>query len=175
MTKSELESQLQILLAGTLAEEMIYQDISTGAQNDLERVTDIARAMVTQYGMSRLGRINYKQDRTNPFLAGSNGEISGRQHSEETAREIDEEVKSIIEDAMVQVRSILEKRRDALVALTERLIEVESVESEELQRIIDDNTIGPLVVPGTQPAPGSLEEPKKNLPAHNEDEERTAQ
>lgn len=76
---------------------------------------------------------------------------------------------------MVQVRSILEKRRDALVALTERLIEVESVESEELQRIIDDNTIGPLVVPGTQPAPGSLEEPKKNLPGHNEDEERTAQ
>ncbi len=175
MTKSELESQLQILLAGTLAEEMIYQDISTGAQNDLERVTDIARAMVTQYGMSQLGRINYKQDRTNPFLAGSNGEISGRQHSEETAREIDEEVKSIIEDAMVQVRSILEKRRDALVALTERLIEVESIDSEELQRIIDDNTTGPLVVPGTQPAPSSLDEPKKNLPGQNEDEERTAQ
>lgn len=175
MTKSELESQLQILLAGTLAEEMIYQDISTGAQNDLERVTDIARAMVTQYGMSRLGRINYKQDRSNPFLAGSSGELSGRQHSEETAREIDEEVKSIIEDAMEQVRGILGKRSDALVALTDRLIEVESVDSEELKRIIEENTTGPLVVPGTQAAPGNQDDSKKNLPGQTEDDERTAQ
>ena len=175
MTKSELESQLQILLAGTLAEEMIYQDISTGAQNDLERVTDIARAMVTQYGMSRLGRINYKQDRSNPFLAGSSGELSSRQHSEETAREIDEEVKSIIEDAMEQVRGILGKRSDALVALTDRLIEVESVDSEELKRIIEENTTGPLVVPGTQAAPGNQDDSKKNLPGQTEDDERTAQ
>jgi cell division protease FtsH len=149
MTQSELESQLQILLAGTLAEEMIYQDISTGAQNDLERCTDIARAMVMQYGMSRLGRVNYKQDRSSPFLAGVSSEINGRQFSEKTAREIDEEVKRIIELAMERVRHILDVRRDALVALSDLLIEVESVDSDQLKRIVEENSTGPIVVPGT--------------------------
>ncbi len=149
MTQSELESQLQILLAGTLAEEMIYQDISTGAQNDLERCTDIARAMVMQYGMSRMGRINFKQDRSSPFLAGVSSEVNGRQFSEKTAREIDEEVKRIIDEAMERVRHILEVRRDALVALSDLLIEVESVDSDQLKRIVEENSTGPIVVPGT--------------------------
>ena len=150
MTQSELESQMQILLAGTITEEMIYQDISTGAQNDLERCTDIARAMVMQYGMSRLGRINYREDRSSPFLAGASAEFSGRQYSEQTAREIDEEVKRIIDEAIERTRHILEVRRDALVALTDRLIEVESVDSEELKSIVDENSTGPIVVPGTE-------------------------
>ncbi len=153
MTKSELESQLQILLAGTIAEEMIYQDISTGAQNDLERATDIARAMVTQYGMSSLGRINYKEDRSNPFLAGSTAEISGRAYSEETAREIDQEVKRIIDQAVARVREILDLRSDALIALTNRLIEIESVDHNELKQIVDENSPGPMVVPGTDVKP----------------------
>ena len=108
MTKSELESQLQILLAGTIAEEIVYKDISTGAQNDLERATDIARAMVTQYGMSRLGRVNYKQDRSNPFLAGSASDLGGKTYSEETAKEIDDEVKMIIEKAIGVENDILD-------------------------------------------------------------------
>ena len=149
MTKSELESNLQVLLAGTIAEEIIYKDISTGASNDLERATDIARGMVCQYGMSELGRINYKQDRSSPFLSGSSEGLSTRQHSEKTAREIDEAVKRIIDEAIEKVREILAKRHDALVALTERLIEIESVDADELKQIIDDNTSGPLVVPGT--------------------------
>ena len=85
MTQSELESQLQILVAGTLAEELIYKDISTGASNDLERATDIARSMVMQYGMSSLGRINFKEDRSSPFLAGASGGVGMRQYSESTA------------------------------------------------------------------------------------------
>ena len=149
MTKRELESQLQILLAGTIAEEMIYKDISTGAQNDLERATDIARAMVTQYGMSRLGRVNYREDRSNPFLAGSSSDPGGRFYSEETAREIDEEVKRIIDEAIVEVRQSLHDRRDALEALTQRLIEVESVDHYELKQIVDDSSHGPRMVPGT--------------------------
>ncbi len=149
VTQNELESQLQILVAGTLTEEMIYQDISTGASNDLERATDIARAMVMQYGMSRLGRVNYKETRTNPFLAGSVSEELGRQYSEKTAQAIDDEVKRIIDEAIERVRHILEVRRDALVALTERLIEIESVDSDELKRIVENNSKGPFVVPGT--------------------------
>ena len=153
MTKTELESELQILLAGTLAEELIYSDISTGASNDLERATDISRSMVMQYGMSELGRVNFKQDRSSPFLAGSSGALSSRMYSEETAREIDNEVNRIIDEALERVRKILRERKAALVALTDRLIEVESVESVELKQIIDDNSPGPLLVPGTDSAP----------------------
>ena len=63
MTQSELESRIQVLLGGTVAEEMIFGDVSTGAQNDLERATEIARSMVMDYGMSRLGRVNYRGER----------------------------------------------------------------------------------------------------------------
>ena len=149
MTQKELESQLQILLAGTIAEEIVYSDISTGAQNDLERATDIARAMVTQYGMSQLGRVNYKEDRSNPFLAGSASDLGSRMYSEITAREIDEEVKQIIDAAIKEVRKTLNDRRQALEDLTKRLIEVESVDHDELKRIVDEAATGPVVVPGT--------------------------
>ncbi len=148
-TQSELESQIQILLAGTMAEEMIYTDISTGAQNDLERASGIARAMVMQYGMSRMGRVNYKDSNRSPFLAGAFLETQGLVVSEKTAREIDEEVKRIIDEGIERVRHILQVRRPALVALSDRLIEVESVDSIELKRIIDESSPGPLVVPGT--------------------------
>ncbi len=148
-TQSELESQIQILLAGTLAEEMIYPDISTGAQNDLERASEIARAMVMQYGMSRLGRVNYRDSNRSPFLAGAYQEKQSSVVSEKTAREIDDEVKRIIDEGIERVRHILDVRREALIALTERLIEVESVNADELKRIIEENSPGPLVVPGT--------------------------
>lgn len=148
-TQSELESQIQILLAGTLAEEMIYPDISTGAQNDLERASKIARAMVTAYGMSRLGRVNYQGSTTSPFLASASGESDAPLISEKTAREIDDEVRRIIDECIEKVRHILDVRQKALVALTDRLIEVESVDSAELKTIIDENSPGPVVVPGT--------------------------
>ena len=153
MTKSELESELQILVAGTIAEELIYKDISTGASNDLERATDIARGMVMRYGMSSLGRVNFQKDRSSPFLAGSGGSVGGQLYSEETAREIDQEVSRIIAEAVDKVRVTLKARKQALVALTDRLIEVESVDSEELKTIMDENSPGPLLVPGTNVVP----------------------
>jgi cell division protease FtsH len=149
MTKSELESRIQVLLSGTMAEELIYHDISTGAQNDLERATEIARKMVMEYGMSLMGRVNYRESNQSPFLAVTGGEERLRTHSERTAREIDEEVKRIIDEALEKVRQILEVREAALVALTKRLIEVESIDSDELRRIVEANAPGPLVVPGT--------------------------
>ena len=148
MTQAELESRLQVLLGGTIAEEIIYTDISTGASNDLERVTDIARAMVMQYGMSSLGRINFKAERGSAFLAGA-GATTTVSYSEETAVQIDSEIKRIVDDAVEAVRKILTERRQALVALTERLIETESVDSTQLRDIIDENLTGPLLVPGT--------------------------
>ncbi|MHB8864356.1 MAG: ATP-dependent zinc metalloprotease FtsH, partial [Pirellulaceae bacterium] len=156
MTQSELESHIQVLLAGTIAEELVYNDISTGAQNDLERATAIARSMVMEFGMSRLGRVNFRGAPRSAFLALTAGDEGNRNHSEQTAREIDEEVNRIIQEAIEKVRRILAARRNALEALTRRLIEVESVAALELKSIVEENSPGPLVVPGTAESRRSL-------------------
>lgn len=151
MTQSELEAQMQVLLAGTLAEEIVFKDISTGAQNDLERASAIARSMVMEFGMSRLGRVNYRESGRSPFLGGGRGgETIVRDHSEQTAREIDEEVKHIIDDATQRARKILVERRQALESVTKRLIEIEVMDADDLRRLIDETLPGPRVMPGTQ-------------------------
>ncbi len=152
MTQSELESRIQVLLAGTIAEEIIYNDVSTGAQNDLERATAIARSMVMEYGMSRLGRVNFKETNRSPFLAITGGDEGMRHCSEQTMREIDQEVRRVLDEAIEKVRHILDVRRGALEALTKRLIEVESIDASELKRIVEETSPGPLVVPGTEAA-----------------------
>ena len=85
VTQSELESRIQVFLAGTVAEELIFNDVSTGAQNDLERATELARSMVMEYGMSRLGRVNYRESSRSAFLLGVTDPARERHHSEETA------------------------------------------------------------------------------------------
>lgn len=149
VTKSELESNMKVLLAGTLTEEMIFQDISTGAQNDLERCTEVARSMVMDYGMSRLGRINFRRSSRSAFLAGGGMDGYQMMHSEEMAKQIDKEVARIVDDALVQTREILEQRREVLEAVTQRLLEVESIGNDELMQLIDQHCSGPWLVPGT--------------------------
>ena len=151
MTQSELESRIQVLLAGTIAEEMIFDDISTGAQNDLERATEIARSMVMDYGMSELGRVNYRESNRSAFLTGI-GEERMHSHSERTAQEIDTAVRRIVDDSLEKVREILTHRRAALVALAEELMVIESVDAQQLQRILDEHSASPRVVPGTADA-----------------------
>ena len=148
-TKTELESNMKVLLAGTLTEEMIFQDISTGAQNDLERCTEIARNMVMEYGMSRLGRVNFRTSNRSAFLA-SGGESYQVMHSDEMAKSIDKEVSRFIDDALMQTREILEQRRNVLEAVTQRLLEVETIDNEELTRLIEQHSNGPWLVPGTK-------------------------
>ena len=150
LTQSELESRIQVLLAGTIAEELVYADVSTGAQNDLERASEIARSMVMDYGMSRLGRVTYRENPRSPFLAGAGPEMpAARSHSEQTAREIDEEVRRIIDASMEKVRRIIEARRAALEAVTGRLIECEVIDGTELKAIVDAAMGVPQIVPGT--------------------------
>jgi cell division protease FtsH len=150
LTQSELESRIEVLLAGTIAEEMVYADVSTGAQNDLERASEIARSMVMDYGMSRLGRVTYRESPRSPFLASAGNELGhARSHSEETAREIDEEVRRVINTAIERVRRILESRRVALEAVTRRLIESEVIDGSELREIVEMSTGAPQIVPGT--------------------------
>ncbi|MFN6139589.1 MAG: AAA family ATPase, partial [Planctomycetota bacterium] len=168
VTQPELEAQMQVLLAGTLTEEMVFRDISTGASNDLERATNIARAMVMQYGMSRLGRVNFREGNRSAFLATGGGESFGRDYSEQTAREIDQEVKRLIDESASHARSILTERRTALEALANRLMEVEVVDGEALKEIVDATIDGPRVVPGTvpnaAPAPGANATPQNEAP-----------
>ena len=148
MTQGELESRIQVLLAGTVAEEMCFDDISSGAQNDLERATEIARGMVMDFGMSRLGRISFRESNRNPFLAGSEGPAY-QTHSEHTAREIDEEVRRIIAESLEKTREILDHRRPALEAVSAALMEKEVIESEELAVIIEETSPGPMIAAGT--------------------------
>jgi cell division protease FtsH len=150
LTQSELESRIQVLLGGTIAEEMVYADVSTGAQNDLERASEIARAMVMEYGMSRMGRVNFRESNRSPFLAGGGGDLpAARSHSEETAREIDQEVKRIIDQSIEKVRRVLESRRPALEAITRQLIETEVIDGNQLRAIVEATVDTPLLVPGT--------------------------
>jgi cell division protease FtsH len=148
MTKSELESRIQVLLGGTVAEEMIFEDVSSGAQNDLERATEIARSMVMDFGMSRLGRVNYRESNRSPFLIG-NDMPRMQHHSEQTAREIDEEVKRIIDEGLRLTKHILESRRDALVAVSQCLIKQEVIDATELKQLIEASSSSPMIVPGT--------------------------
>jgi cell division protease FtsH len=165
MTQSELESRIKVLLAGTIAEEITFADLSTGAQNDLERATDVARSMVMDFGMSRLGRVTYRENRNSRFLAGADDMPRERSHSEQTAREIDEEIKHIIDQSLAKTRQILEQRRPALVALAEHLIEKETVDTEELRSVIEASSPSPMIVPGTESAsrrPSEAAEPRKS-------------
>ncbi len=172
LTQSELESRLQVLLAGTLAEEIVFKDISTGAQNDLERASAIARRMVMEYGMSRLGRVNFRESTRSPFLGAGGGESYIRDHSEQTAREIDEEVKRIIDEAAKRAQQILLERKQALEAVTNRLIEIECMDHDELSRIIEASLLGPRVVPGTDSvAPRSVTGTLSSLTAAGKPEE----
>jgi len=170
MTQAELEAQMQVLLAGTLAEEIVFKDISTGAQNDLERASAIARSMVMEFGMSRLGRVNYRESGRSPFLGQGGGEGIGRDHSEQTAREIDEEVKRIIDDMLQKARQILLERRQALESVTNRLIEVEVIDSDDLRTLIDETLQGPRVLPGSAGVPRHSEPRDGAAPTTTPDE-----
>ena len=149
MTQSELESRIQVLLGGTVAEELIFSDISSGAQNDLERATEIARSMVMDFGMSKLGRINFRDSNRNPFLVSGLEMPRSQHHSEQTAREIDQEVKRILDEGLQRTRHILDTRRATLDAVSRKLIKQEVIDSAELKLIMEETSSSPMIVPGT--------------------------
>jgi cell division protease FtsH len=136
MQRQDLLNQLAVLLGGRTAEEIALGEISTGAQNDLLRATDIARAMVTEFGMSdALGAVNYDGHQRNKFLDITMGPERGA-YAEDTARLIDAEVKRIMGDAHTQARQILTGHRDDLEAVTRRLLELEVMEGDELRTLL---------------------------------------
>ncbi len=163
-TKGELESEIKAALGGTLAEEIVYNEICTGATSDLNVVNSTARKMVKMYGMSRLGRIFYPDDGGSPFLGGMMPFEGPREYSEETAREIDLEVRNIVEDAIIEVRTILLDRRAALDAVAKLLMEKETIDGDELRTLIESHYRGPKLVPASD-AIKSIERPAEE-PLH---------
>jgi cell division protease FtsH len=138
LTKQELMDRVAVLLGGRVAEEIVFNEISTGAGNDLERVTDLARRMVTEYGMSReLGPINYAGARRPQFLSsGEGGAGEGRSYSEDTARLIDQELRGIVDGTYERVRGILTADSEILEILAQRLLDREVVDEGELREIM---------------------------------------
>jgi cell division protease FtsH len=136
MTRSNLQNQLAVLLGGRTAEEIAFAEISTGAQNDLLRATDLARAMVTQFGMSEtLGPINYAPGRRATFLDLPSGSERGA-YSEDTAQRIDVEVARIVTEAHDRARRVLTERRRTLEQVARTLLEKEVIEGDELRLLI---------------------------------------
>ena len=156
MTRSELLDRLAVLLGGRVAEELVFQEISTGAQNDLQRASDIARAMVTEYGMSdRLGLVSYERPRQAMFLPDSYS--SGKNYSEAKAAQIDEEVTRFIDEAHQRVRGILSERRAVLDDLARLLAEKESVPGDELRAMLATATAGAETAAPEVSAPAQAE------------------
>jgi cell division protease FtsH len=134
-SKNELLDNVTQLLGGRVSEEMIFEDVTSGAQNDLERSTKIARRMVTEFGMSpKLGPITFKSGEDEIFLG---KEIVSRPHySDKTAAEIDEEVHKIIEDCYKKAKEILTENKSSLAKLADKLMEKETLSREEVTKIL---------------------------------------
>jgi len=138
MTESELRNRIAVLLGGRVAEELIYQEVSTGARDDLMKATDIAKSMVKAYGMSeKVGQFSFEQERQPLFLQAGNAH-GGGDYSETTAREIDCEVRRIIEEQYGRVRTLLTAREDILREAAQMLLHRETISGEELKAIVKD-------------------------------------
>ena len=138
MTKSELEDRMVVMLGGRVGEEIHFGEISTGAQNDLYRATDIARSMVREYGMSeRLGPLTFERERRPLFLE-TMMSPSSKDYSETTAQEFDREVSSLVEKAYNRAKDILEAKRDTLEKVAKVLLEKEVLEGDELRQLLNE-------------------------------------
>jgi cell division protease FtsH len=135
LKKSELLDRIDVYLGGRVAEELAFGDVSTGAQNDLQMATDLARHMVTQYGMSeQLGLASFEQLPTSALYAAPPGQR--REYSERTARMIDADIARLLDDAHERVRATLRERRKLLDALAHALLEKETVDREALDALM---------------------------------------
>ena len=133
-SKEYLLGQIAILMGGRIAEEIFLGNITTGASNDIERATELARAMVCEYGMSELGPLTFGKKEEQIFLG---REIAQhRDFSEDTAIKIDQEVKKIVSDQYARAKSIIEENRDIMVRLSETLLERESLDGVQIRRIV---------------------------------------
>jgi len=151
MSKRELLDEMTVMLAGRAAEEVIFGEVTTGAQNDLERVTDLARRMVCEFGMSeRLGPVTLGR-KAGPIFLGRDI-IEDRNYSEAVASEIDREVRRIVEECYERAKCLLQENQYILDAIANRLLEKETIDGEELDRLLRE--MGAPVAVETQQTKG---------------------
>ena len=141
-SKPFIESQIAILMGGRVAEELFLRQMTSGASNDIERATELARKMVCELGMSPLGPVHFKR----PSSAWDNDSRAAG-FSEETARRVDDEIRSLVMRGYETARQIIERQRSAVKSLAEELLEVESVDADRLRQILAES-----VVPASMPA-----------------------
>ena len=159
LTQTELDSRIAVLLGGIAAEQIVYDETSTGAQNDLQRATELARRMVTEFGMSpQLGRMFYSESQRSPFLGAGQGFMQESVHSEETLREIDLEVKRIVDESYERACDILKSQGEVLEHLSRDLFEKETMSADEMHAIIREHHAGPQIAPGTAAIAGRPDE-----------------
>jgi cell division protease FtsH len=139
MTQTELLGKIDVLLGGRAAERLVFGDVSTGAHNDLQRATDIAMAMVTEYGMGQtLGQATYPRQNRPVFLSSDQSGLAGREYSEATAARVDAEVKTILETAYERVTALLTGRMAVLDRVAGELLEREVLDEAEFQALLGD-------------------------------------
>jgi cell division protease FtsH len=162
-TRSELLDQLKTFLGGRVAEALVLKEISTGAQNDLERATDLVRKMITQWGMSEnLGPITFGRKQEQVFLGRDIAQ--DRNYSEEVACAIDKEVRLLIEDAYAKTEEMLQTNMDKLHLIANALMEKETLEANELEQLLQEGKITPRPLSEEQ-----LADEAASLPAGTED------
>ncbi len=144
-TRDYLETEISVLMGGRLAEELFLSQMSTGAGNDIERATELARRMVCEFGMSSLGPLTFGKKEEQIFLG---REINQhRDYSEDTAIKIDQEVRRFVDEGYVRAKAVLEKDRDALVRLAMALLEREVLDSNEIKMVIEGKDLPKIVPP----------------------------
>ncbi len=150
--KKEMENEIVILLGGRVAEKVVFDDISTGASNDIERATQLARSMITKYGFSeKLGPVTYGHDQSEVFLGRDLGQ--SRNYSENVAAEIDAEMRDIIDTGYEQAKELLQTHRDQLNKVAEYLKIHEKVDGDVFKRLMEDPNFPPAEEPAdVQPA-----------------------
>jgi cell division protease FtsH len=135
LTKGELTAEIVGLLGGRSSEEVFFDDTTTGASNDIERATQIARSMVVEYGMSSLGPIQYEKDTGSVFL-GRDYNNAQKNFSVAVADEIDKEVRKIIEEAHNQAIAIINKRKEDVILIATTLLEFETINEEQIDYLL---------------------------------------
>ena len=142
-TKNELMAEITGFLAGRTSEEIFFGDVSTGASNDFEQATKIARAMVTRFGMSKLGPVQYDQSDGNVFLGRDYGSYQ-RNYSDQVALEIDNEVRRIIEECHKQAYDIITQYKDDVELLAKTVFERETINASEIKELLEKRTLPPI-------------------------------
>lgn len=142
MTRQELLGKIDVLLGGRVAEELVFNEISTGAHNDLQRATDIARAMVSEYGMGEtLGLSTYPRQARPMFLSPEQAPLTGKEYSESTAAKLDAEVRELLEAARQRVRGILDEHKEQLESIAQQLLKVEVLDAAQFEALLSGRSV----------------------------------